>query len=252
MNINAVWQSLLNNILKQSLVRLPRGHITKEIRNYHTTIDMNFPFLSIWERNIGESFRYAEAAWILSGDNRVKTISPYSKMISQFSDDGIRFFGSYGPKVVDQLSYVIDTLNKDDYSRQAVINIWREKPPISKDIPCTCSLQFILRDGRLNCIATMRSSDAWLGWPYDAFNFTCISIYILLQLLHQHNKNYILGSLSINAGSQHLYERDWEKAKKCLDDMTPSVQELPIWMFNSGNEFVDYLWNKANGKLHKT
>ena len=123
MNINLVWQDIVRNILKQDMVRLPRGMVTKEILNYNSTIDMNFPFLNIWQREIGTAFRYAEAAWILSGDNRVKTISPYSKMISQFSDDGIRFFGSYGPKVVDQLSYVIDTLNKDDYSRQAVINI---------------------------------------------------------------------------------------------------------------------------------
>ena len=57
----------------------------------------------------------------------------------------------------------------------------------------------------------MRSSDAWLGWPYDAFNFTCISIYTLLQLMHQHRKTYKLGNLSINAGSQHLYERNWKK-----------------------------------------
>ena len=252
MNINQVWQNLLSDILKETIVRFPRGMITKEILNYNSTIDMNHPFLNITERDLGNAFRYAEAAWILSGDNRVKTISPFSKMISQFSDDGVRFFGSYGPKVVDQLSYVIDTLYKDDYSRQAVINIWREKPGPSKDVPCTCSLQFILRDEKINCIATMRSSDAWLGWPYDAFNFTCISTYILLEIFKQHKKLYKLGTLSINAGSQHLYERDWEKAKKCLEHLTPSVQEMPVWMFSDGHEFIDYLWERAHGELRTT
>ena len=173
-------------------------------------------------------------------------------MIPEFSDDNVRFYGSYGPKIVDQISYVIDTLAKDDYSRQAVINIWREKPGPSKDIPCTCSLQFILRDDKLNCIATMRSSDAWLGWPYDAFNFTCISIYTLLQLMHQHRKTYKLGNLSINAGSQHLYERNWEKAKLCLDNLSPSIGEIPYWMFNNGQEFIDYLWEQAHGQLYTT
>jgi thymidylate synthase len=252
MNINQVWQDIVRNILKQDMVRLPRGMVTKEILNYNSTIDMNFPFLNIWQREIGTAFRYAEAAWILSGDNRVSTIAPYSKMIPEFSDDNVRFYGSYGPKIVDQISYVIDTLANDDYSRQAVINIWREKPGPSKDIPCTCSLQFILRDERLHCIATMRSSDAWLGWPYDAFNFTCISIYTLLQLMHQHKKTYKLGNLSINAGSQHLYERNWEQAKICLDNLSPSIGEIPYWMFNNGQEFIDYLWEQAHGQLHTT
>lgn len=252
MNINQVWQDIVRNILKQDIIRLPRGMVTKEILNYNSTIDMNFPFLNIWQREIGAAFRYAEAAWILSGDNRVSTIAPFSKMIPEFSDDNVRFYGSYGPKIVDQISYVIDTLAKDDYSRQAVINIWREKPGPSKDIPCTCSLQFILRDDKLNCIATMRSSDAWLGWPYDAFNFTCISIYTLLQLMHQHKKTYKLGNLSINAGSQHLYERNWEQAKVCLDNLSPSIGEIPYWMFNNGQEFIDYLWEQAHGQLHTT
>ena len=56
-----------------------------------------------------------------------------------------------------------------------IINIWRENPRSSKDIPCTLSLQFFLREASdqlwLHTIATMRSNDAWLGVPYDTFNF---------------------------------------------------------------------------------
>lgn len=248
MNINIVWKKLIKDLIDQVGTYSPRGAATKEILGYQTTIDMNNPFLNIPKRKLGEQFRYAEAAWILSGDNRVKTIAPYSKMISSFSDDGVRFFGSYGPKIIDQLSYVVNTLYKDTSSRQAVINIWREKPGPSKDIPCTCSLQFLIRDNKIYCVANMRSSDAWLGWPYDVFNFTCVSIYTLLQLKHLYNKNYELGSLTLNAGSQHLYERNWDKARLCLhSDAVDKTKIIPFNEFKEADEFIEFLWWNARG-----
>lgn len=246
MNTNVVWLKLIKDLLETKGFKSPRGMKTKEIVGYQTVIPMAAPYVTVANRKIGEKFRAAEAAWILSGDNRVATISPYSKIIHTFSDDGVRFFGSYGPKVVDQLSYIIDTLKYDPESRQAVINIWREKPPKSKDVPCTCSLQFIIRDSKLHCIATMRSSDAWLGWVYDVFNFSCIANYILLQLKSQHQKGYSLGNLILNAGSQHSYEQHWEKAQTCLSTKSNAVSFLKT-TFPNGNEFITELWKEANG-----
>tara|TARA_R100001463_G_scaffold47672_2_gene96697 strand:+ start:111 stop:857 length:747 start_codon:yes stop_codon:yes gene_type:complete len=248
MNINTVWQKLIKDLIKEVGTYSPRGSATKEILGYQTIIDMSNPFLDIPKRNLGKNFRFAEAAWILSGDNRVKTIAPYSKMISIFSDDGVRFFGSYGPKIIDQISYVVDTLNKDEQSRQAVINIWREKPGPSKDIPCTCSLQFLIRNKMLHCVATMRSSDAWLGWPYDVFNFTCVSIYTLLQLKHLHNKIYAIGNLTLNAGSQHLYDKNWELARQCrFSDVGNDNYKIPFGNFKEPDELIEYLWSNARG-----
>ena len=70
----------------------------------------------------------AEALWILSGDNKVETIAPYNKNIKQFSDDGIIFQGAYGPRIISQLDYVIESLRKDRESRQAVLTIWNPNP----------------------------------------------------------------------------------------------------------------------------
>lgn len=245
MSTNSEWQELLRKLLAAPTVA-PRGLKTKELIGWQTTIDMKSPYITVAERNIGNKFRYAEAAWILSGDNRVATIKPYSKIIETFSDDGIRFFGAYGPKVVDQLSYVIQTLHSDSNSRQAVINIWREKPSQSKDIPCTCSLQFLIREDILYCIATMRSSDAWLGWVYDIFNFSCISNYIKIQLKHQFKKTIELGTLTLNAGSQHLYKQHWSRAQDCLGSKSKGSTKLNSG-YKTGQDFVNHLWEQANG-----
>lgn len=183
--------------------------------------------MQIPERKLGYRFMLAEAWWILTGQNKLTSIDKYSKHIKEFSDDGTFFMGAYGPKVVDQLPYVLDCLVSDPSTRQAVISIWRERPRPSKDIPCTLSLQFLIRDSRLNCIATMRSSDIWLGWPYDVFNFSMISKYIC-ELLHQKGFPVYLGDLYFTAGSQHLYEQNFEAANKIVEFYT-KYEDKMVW-----------------------
>lgn len=240
--INLTYKDLLYTIMQNGLPVSPRKIDCHEILGHQTTIDMERPFVTIPARKIGNKFRFAEAAWILSGDNRVSTISPYSKKIGDYSDDGTYFTGAYGPPIRDQLPYVLHCLRSDNESRQAVITIWRQRPMVSKDIPCTVSLQFCIRFGRLHCIATMRSSDAWLGWVYDVFNFSCISAFIAL---HLHTK---LGYLYLTAGSQHLYDHNMKEARKVIRAKENGDQLTLEWRGNTPDEFRRYLWNQADGR----
>lgn len=219
-----------------------RGRVTLEKLASQTTIPMSAPVLTLPERKLGYRFMAAEAAWILSGDNRVKTIAPYSKQISQFSDDGEFFFGAYGVKFVDQVSYIVETLANDQGSRQAYMNIWREQPRKTKDVPCTTGLQWIIRNNAIHCIATMRSSDMFLGWPYDVFNFSMMSLAILLLLRDKHGINLGLGQLVINAGSQHIYVDDLEKLKDVSTFMTQSYEHVYPEEFESFEYLSNRLW----------
>lgn len=191
---------------------------------------------------------FAEAAWIMSGMNTVRHIAPYSNRIAEFSDDGVFFKGAYGPKITDQLPYVVECLSSDKDSRQALINIWRENPRQSKDVPCTVSLQFLLREGKLFTIATMRSSDVWLGLPYDVFNFTMISVGVLLLLAKKTGEMYDLGNLTITAGSGHLYVTNKRLAEECFRDFGKQFEgEILIDPYEKTTyeELVDHLWRCA-------
>jgi thymidylate synthase len=181
---------------------------------------MRFPVVNIPERNMGFKFMTAEAAWILSGDNRVETIAPFSKAITKFSDDGVFFHGAYGPPVIDQLSYICRLLSEDQDTRQAVMTIWRKNPGQTKDVPCTISVQWLIRDGKLHCVDNMRSSDLWLGWPYDVFNFSMLSYYIRSFLEYYNGLKVEVGNLHLFAGSQHIYERNFQAVEDILQDYT--------------------------------
>jgi thymidylate synthase len=209
---DAVWISHLGSVLTNGAVISPRGISTKEFISNRIVTGLSQPIITVAERELSYKFMAAEAAWILSGGSFVEEIAPYAPSIAKFSDDGITFRGAYGPKVVEQIGYIVDTLVADQESRQAVMTIWRERPAPSKDIPCTVSVQFFIRNGMLYCIDNMRSSDLWLGYPYDIFNFSMLSLSIRNHVSARLNTQIGMGAMILNAGSSHLYERNWAKS----------------------------------------
>jgi thymidylate synthase len=256
MLINEKYIVLIDKILSRGNIVTCRKHATMELLNNQSQIKMIEPLVTQCNRKIGYRFACAEAAWVIAGDNTVSAIKPFSKQIENFSDDGVYFFGAYGPKIVDQLEYIGRCFKNDIYSRQAVINIWREKPPVSKDIPCTLNLQFIIRQNTengllyLNTIVNMRSSDAWLGIPYDWFTFSMVSAYVVLYLRKILNNNLInLGDLYLNAGSQHLYNNAFgytiEDAIKVAEDILVhrdfNYDPLDLNEFKSPDELFEHL-----------
>ena len=222
----------LSEIMDSGSLQQARGLSFMEIVGKQYTVPMKNPVPNVVGRGLGLKFAVAEPFWILSGKNLLSDIAPYGKM-APYSDDGYFMSGAYGPKIVDQLGYVCKTLADDPGSRQAVINIWRERPGLSKDIPCTLSLQFMVRDGRVHCIATMRSSDAYMGLPYDSILFSLTSAYIISIMKYHYNvPDLILGTLTLTMGSAHVYDRDFEKVNKIIQLYDWDDQEIESVDFN--------------------
>lgn len=224
---NMSWLDTIEKVLVGQIV-MARGLPTRELLHFQSKVLMCDPLVTIMERKLSYRFAAAEALWILTGDNRLQPLVDHAPSFGRFSDDGRTLSGAYGPKVVTQLQYVVDALQQDEQSRQAVMTTWRECPRPSKDIPCTISLQFLIRCGKIHCIVNMRSSDVWLGWPYDIFSFTMITCMVGLLLTQRTSKSYQLGTLVLNAGSQHIYEPDQEKACNIVFDAVLEREISPL------------------------
>jgi len=254
-DINLRYKKMLWDVYRQpDFICKPRDLKISEKINHTWKVDMDDPIITLPERKLSYPFMFGEATWMLQGKNDVESVSKYVGGIKRFSDDGVTFFGAYGPKIITQTSYVVDTLIKDNDSRQAVISIWRENPRSSKDIPCTLTLQFFLREASdelwLHTIANMRSNDAWLGVPYDTFNFSAISFYIACCLGFRGLKCK-LGELTIQAGSRHIYETDYKKLDDIFtshfhDDSEISLNKLIDKYSKSPKKFIDILQEMAD------
>lgn len=240
---DSAWVGLCNAVIKEGNVCFPRGKGTQEIINGSACFDMTRPIITMVDRKLNYKFMAAEAYWILSGRNDVSFLSQHVSAMKNFSDDGVFLSGAYGPAVVDQLPYIVKTLTEDKESRQAVMTIWRPRPGPSKDIPCTISVQFLIRSNMLFTVYNMRSSDIWLGVPYDWFSFSCLSAYVAL-LLRKQYPNLRLGALSYNAGSCHMYDDDVEKYTSMVVN-TQTVNGLFLNRFNHAGDLLRVLFSHA-------
>ena len=204
------WTKLLYGILNVGVVVSPRDLKTKELLNVTFHVEDGLAnILFSQTRDLNYKFMIAEWLWVQSGSGDLSSIETYNSVMSQFSDDGINLAGAYGPRLKPQWEYVFENLKKPA-SRQAVASIWIPNPEPSKDQPCTLSLQWLIRDNCVNCTVNMRSSDCWLGLPYDYFNFS------MLTNIVSNSFNLPVGSITMNLTSSHLYEQHWSLTDRLL------------------------------------
>lgn len=110
--------------------------------------------------------------------------------------------GAYGPRVVRQLPRLIEALDQDRDSRQHLLYVAQAGDQYRLDTPCTTSLQFLYQYGRLNLVVSMRSWDVVKGLPTDLIQFG-----MLLQAV-TYCLDLMPGTISVTAGSGHLYTQD--------------------------------------------
>ncbi len=167
-----------------------------------------------------------EFCWYLAGTNDLDFICYYIPNYREYSDGA----SGYGPRLFDwrginQFQNVASILQRKPSSRQAVIQLF-DCSDISggkSDVPCTCTLQFMVRRERLNLIVYMRSNDAYLGLPHDIFCFT------MLQEVMAARLSVELGTYRHMVGSLHLYEKNIHSARQFLEEgWQPTKKPMPV------------------------
>ena len=138
-------------------------------------------------RKLPMKYVIGEMLWYMSGNNNLSEIQKYTSAWDRMSDDGQTVNSNYGWCIrhkygFDQWEYVRELLRKSPETRQAVIHIKTADNKESKDVNCTVCLQFFIRDNKLHATVYMRSNDIWMGFPYDVFQFTCMQIFMSMEL----------------------------------------------------------------------
>jgi thymidylate synthase len=169
-----------------------------------------------------------ELLWYLAKTKDLKFISYYLSRYQEESEDGRTVYGGYGPRLfdmrgTDQIKNVLTLLKKNRDSRRAVIQLFdaADIAKKHKEIPCTCTLQFMIRRGRLHMLTNMRSNDAFLGLPHDVFAFT------MLQEIMARSLGLEPGIYSHAVGSLHLYKGDRIRARQYLHEGWQSTADMP-------------------------
>jgi thymidylate synthase len=169
-----------------------------------------------------------ELLWYLRGSDALEVIVRYISKYAEDAEEDGTLYGAYGPRLLsmrgnNQIANVIGLLKNRPTSRQAVIQLFNAEDIASphKEIPCTCLLQYLLRDGKLIALTTMRSNDAYLGLPHDVFCFTMIQEIVARAI------GVDVGAYIHFVGSLHLYEPNKEDARAFIDEGYQSRIQMP-------------------------
>jgi thymidylate synthase len=227
------WIKMLEQVIAEGEETQPRGMLTQELRwSQHRVLDsLTFP-LRVNGREFRDVIGVIEGLSLAGEFSVPEVMLQHVKGFEQFEDNGI-MWGAYGQRAFGSVGNVVDLLRKDPDSRQAVVTLFDSKQDLArekKDIPCTISLQFLLRDGRLELGVSMRSNDLWLGTPYDMVQFSILQASVAQAL------GVIPGDYVHRAGSLHLYERDVQKAMDVSFKGEPAMP-FPLWSAIDGDEW---------------
>lgn len=230
------YLDLLNDTIKDGQRVAPRKQATYELHD--VTIQLNDPTRAVpygVGRKLNMAIASAEFVQLVGGYSDIHQLAAITPRFLDFTDDG-RLQGAYGPRLFNQWEHVITKLRADKDTRQAVLPLWRPDELLndSRDVPCTVSLGFFIRDDLLHMKTHMRSNDLWTGLPYDFAVFTALQR-TLAPIL-----NLQVGTYTHYVWSLHLYERDVEAALKLnaqkgveYRDLTPPLSYEPLDVFSS-------------------
>jgi thymidylate synthase len=233
--IDDAYRWLLREILDCGEITRPRGLTTKELIGVTLRIsNVRRRIVTNARRRFSLPLAIGEFCWHLSGSDEVDALAYYAPRWRDFTEDGLRVSGScYGKRIFrtpggsssvkeTQWEQLVRTLDADRDSRRAVLSLWnRDFTSETKDVPCTMTVQFLVRNGRVNAVVHMRSNDAIWGVPYDVFLFTMLQEYLAVSI------GVEVGEYVHMASSMHLYERHFDLAEGILDSEKRVEEEMP-------------------------
>lgn len=237
-----------HGVYRSILWRLLSGHAFEEVNErtgakifasrvpIHFNLDLReerLPMCGV--RRVYPQTAAAEVAWFLRGDRDVDFIRQYAPIWDKFvEDDGHTVAGAYGYRWRehfdrDQLGDAIAALRANRTDRRIVVMAWDPasdglgRP--SKNVPCPLGFTLSVVDGLLNSTIVLRSSDVFVGLPYDVMGHALLmkAVATSLQLRG-------LGVMAVTLAHPHLYGVHEEMAMAALravpsDDSRP----MPAW-----------------------
>ncbi|MBU1557356.1 hypothetical protein KKC45_00095 [Patescibacteria group bacterium] len=122
-------------------------------------------------------------------------------------------------KNVNQIQSMIDKLKEEDFSRRAVGVLWNvEWDNSNPKPPCLNLVQALVSENKVYFSCYFRSNDMFGSWPQNAMAMRSVHKEIADALGKE------MGKMIIVSTSAHIYERDYEKAKKVLEDYKPKLE----------------------------
>lgn len=237
-------QDILDNGTRKG-DRTGTGTLSVFGRQYRHDLADGFPLLTTKKLHLKSIIN--ELIWFLNGGTNTAWLKEHGVSIW---DEWATEEGDLGPLYgaqwtawptrdggsINQIDYVVDCLRNNPDSRRILFHGWNveylpdEKVSPSDNVkagrmalpPCHLLYQFYVADGRLSAQLYIRSSDTFLGLPYNTASLAALTIMLAQQT------GLVPGEIIITTGDSHIYSNHLEQVREQLGREPRSLPTLNI------------------------
>tara|TARA_R110001592_G_scaffold363043_1_gene679705 strand:+ start:193564 stop:194397 length:834 start_codon:yes stop_codon:yes gene_type:complete len=242
------YLDLLQDILDNGATKSDRtgtGTLSVFGRQYRHDLAQGFPLLTTKKLHLKSIVN--ELIWFLNGDTNTRWLKDNGVSIW---DEWATEDGDLGPiygaqwtawptrdgKTINQIDYVVDCLRNNPDSRRILFHGWNveylpdERMSPQDNVragrmalpPCHLLYQFYVANGVLSAQLLIRSSDSFLGLPYNTASLAVLTMMLAQQC------DLEAGEIIICTGDSHIYSNHLEQVNEQLSREPRKLPQLHI------------------------
>jgi thymidylate synthase len=242
------YLELLDDILSNGVQKGDRtgtGTLSVFGRQYRHNLQDGFPLLTTKKLHFKSIAN--ELLWFLRGDTNTQWLTENGVSIwNEWADDNGDLGPLYGKQwtawptkdggSINQIDYIVDCLKNNPNSRRILFHGWNVEYLPDESIspqenvrqgrmalpPCHLLYQFYVANNRLSAQLYIRSSDSFLGLPYNT-----ASLALLVHMLAQ-QCDLDVGEVVVSTGDSHIYSNHLEQVNTQLAREPRALPQLTI------------------------
>jgi len=231
------YLDLLDHILKTGTLKGDRtgtGTLSLFAHQMRFPLNEGFPLLTTKKLHLKSIIH--ELLWFIQGETNIRYLRENGVRIwDEWADENGELGPVYGHqwrawqgadgKTIDQIQNVISQIKQNPNSRRLLVSAWNPSDIDKMALPpCHVLFQFYVANGKLSCQLYQRSTDVFLGLPFN------IASYALLTMMVASVCELEPGDFIHTSGDIHLYTNHLEQAKLQL---TRNPKPLPKIQINT-------------------
>ncbi|MCQ3032512.1 thymidylate synthase [Pseudomonas syringae] len=242
------YLDLLGDVLENGAQKGDRtgtGTISVFGRQFRHDLSKGFPLLTTKKLHFKSIVN--ELIWFLGGDTNVKWLNENGvKIWNEWATEEGDLGPVYGKQwtawptkdggTINQIDYVVNALKTNPNSRRILFHGWNveylpdEKVSPQENArqgkmalpPCHLLYQFYVVDNKLSAHLFIRSSDTFLGLPYNTASLACLTHMLAQQC------DLDVGEIVISLSDVHIYSNHMEQVKTQLTREPRQLPELKL------------------------
>lgn len=216
------YLELCKDVLENGVQKTDRtgtGTLSVFGRQLRFDLSKGFPLLTTKKVHIKSII--GELLWFLSGSTNNNELrdkygvtiwdewaDPETGDLGRIYSAQWRDWRSNSGEKIDQIKNVIEQIKTNPDSRRLLVNAWNVGELDQMALPpCHYSFQFYVANNKLSCMFNMRSTDVFLGLPFN------IGSYALLTMMVAQVVGLEVGELVYSGGDVHIYSNHIDKIK---------------------------------------